>query len=60
MADLATQFGEAIVAELDVLLPTCIEAMGSSSASVRQAAVQTMCACGKVCIPDTFSAQLVE
>jgi len=48
MAELATQSGEAMVAELEVLLPACIEAMGSSSASVRQAAVQTMVACGKV------------
>jgi len=48
MAELTSQFGEAMIAELDVLLPACIEAMGSSSASVRQAAVQTMCACGKV------------
>ena len=56
MAELATQSGEAMVAELEVLLPACIEAMGSSSASVRQAAVQTMVACGKVSFPVlTFS-----
>jgi hypothetical protein len=48
MAELATQFGEAMVAELEVLLPACVEAIGSSSASLRQAAVQTMVACGKV------------
>ena len=50
MAELATQSGEAMVAELEVLLPACLEAMGASSASVRQAAVQTMVACGKVSV----------
>lgn len=42
MADLVAQFGEAMILDLDVLLPMCIEAMGSPSASVRQASVQTM------------------